>query len=66
MTASDLFAHLAPEMFLLIGACAVLALGLSQTAQRSMSVSRLTLITILVALLLTLWTGVPELKGVGA
>ena len=60
MTASALFAHLAPEMILLIGACAVLALGLSQSAQRWLSVSRLTLITVLVALLLTLWTGIPE------
>ncbi len=60
MTASDLFAHLAPEMILLVGACAVLVLGLMQTAQRWLSVSRLALITILVALLLTLWTDVPE------
>jgi NADH-quinone oxidoreductase subunit N len=52
MTSDGYLAQLAPELVLLLGACAVLVLGVARTPLGGLSVSRL--------LLVTVWSGLPD------
>jgi len=60
MSVGDYVVRLAPELILLVGACAALIVGLAQVSQRKQWVSPFALIVILVALVVSLILGKPD------
>ncbi len=64
MSLGDYLIPLAPEFIMLIGACAALIVGLTQTDDRRQFVSPFALLVVLAALVATVWLGSPTAETV--